>query len=1035
MKLTIPTKRFSHSVCLICVLLIAAFHAQAQQTRVSGKVIDQSSQQPLPGVSIYQEGTAMGTVTDADGNYSLSVSDSSTLVFSSIGFVKELVKARGKTVINVSLRPDVIGLEEVVVVGYGEQKRSNLTGSLSSIKPDQMENKAVFRLDQALQGMAAGVMVTRNGGAPGAAPTIHIRGIGSINGTDPLWIVDGIMMSPDNHFDVDDVETMEVLKDASASAIYGARAAHGVILVTTKRGKGGMKVTLKSSVGKRSPVRLPQLLGTSDFAKFKNQARVNSGVAAVAAWDTLTTNTDWVHAFYNGSGTLCSNDLEVSNGNDKFNFYMSFGQDVENGILIDNTYKRSSIRINSDSKLAKWLKIGESALLSQVKENPVSNNNENYTGAVPYRSIPVMPIRDINNSRGGWGKAPDAFAGFFGGTNPVATQYQQHEKRTYNRLDGNVYAELTPLKGLMWRSTVGYNVLAYLGEKFNEAFDYGGFSNPLASLTYNSSSEETITANSVLTYTRTLGKHTVKGMVGYEGYQFSGKRFGVVGNGYPVDVAWSLNLTTGAIASPDRYTLYKSRLLSQFGRFNYDFDERYLFEFNIRRDGSSKFSPQNQWGIFRSYSVGWRISREAFFQNVPYITNLKLRASTGNLGSDNIDNFLYLKTYTSQFSTYSFDNTGKNKVPGYFISKYPNGEVGWEEINSHNIALDIGAFENKLTLSVDYYIKDTKRLLYPVPVTPSIGIAVHNFNPVSPAVNVGTLHNRGIDIELGYSTRIGKFGINGSMNTSFMKNTMGKLYGNDVIAGGYGGDLLNGMTRTENGHPISSFYGYVVQQMLNSPGDVYAVNTYAKDGIYQEAATGPGDFMYKDISGPDGVPDGEITAQYDRVYIGNPWPKMIYALNLNANYNQLIDIAIQFQGIQGVDVFNANKAYARNFFGDNNTTTDIYQAWTPENHTGNPRNIWNDPNGNFSKPSDYFIEDGSYLKLRNVQIGFNVPKRILDRVHVSKLRIYVNGNNLLTFTKYSGLDPEIAGSNTGRGVDYGVYPQVRTISGGLELQF
>jgi hypothetical protein len=295
--------------------------------------------------------------------------------------------------------------------------------------------------------------------------------------------------------------------------------------------------------------------------------------------------------------------------------------------------------------------------------------------------------------------------------------------------------------------------------------------------------------------------------------------------------------------------------------------------------------------------------------------------------------------------------------------------------------------------------------------------------------------NKGIDIDLGYSTTFRKLSLNLLGNVSFMRNEMKTLRGDEYITGGNGGGQIGGMTRTQPGQPISSFYGYVVQQMLNSDGDVYAINTYADDGLYQEAGTGPGDFMYKDISGPDGVPDGEVTAQYDRVFIGNPWPKMTYALNVSAVYNNIFDFSIQLQGVQGVDIFNASKAYSRNFFGDNNTTTAIYEAWTPDHHTKNPRNIASDPNGNWGKPSSYFVEDGSYLKLRNVQIGASLPKSLLDKVKINKLRIYVNANNLLTITRYSGLDPEVAGSNTNRGVDYGYYPQVRTYSAGVEIQF
>lgn len=1022
---------------LLCSLTLMAnvftcHEIYAQERLISGQITASDTNEPIPGVSIYKKRTTIGALSDSEGKFQLQVSDSTILVFSSIGYAKQEIYVGSRAVLNVSLKEDISSLEEVIVVGYGEQKRSNISGAVAKVNVADILNKTQTRLDNALQGMVAGVTVTRNGGAPGTSPTIHIRGAGSIGDTQPLWIVDGVILDPGNHFDANDVETMEVLKDASASAIYGARAAHGVILVTTKRGKGSLTVNFKSSIGKRDPINLPTLLNSADFVKYKKEGRINAQQNPEPSWDDYTNDTNWLDAFYNGSGVVQSYNFSVSKGDDRSNFFLSFGNDKEQGILIDNSYKRYSLRFNSDFKLTKWLKLGESVLLSKVKENPIGNNNENYSGGIPYRSIPIMPIYDENNPYGGWGTAPV----YFQGPNPVATQYQQHEIRTYNRLNGSVYLEAKPLSGLTIRGTVGYNYTTFLGEKFNEAFSYGSFANPIASLVYSSADDETITGNVVATFEKNIHKHNFKIMGGIEAYQFETTHFNTGRTNFPIDVAWSFNLGTGPYTSTDPYNKDLNRILSQFGRLNYNYDERYLFEANIRRDASaSKFGPSNLYGVFPSFSAGWRISQERFFQSVPFITNLKLRASTGKLGSDNIPSWIYLKTYTSQFSTYSFNQDGSQKASGFYISKYPNTEVQWEEVGMNNIALDVKAFKDKVSLSVDFYLKDTHQLLYEYPIPSSVGIATHNFDPVSPKKNVGTMRNSGVDIDFSYTTAIDKFFITLGGNTSFMKNEMIKLKEGGYITGGNGGGQIGGMTRTQEGKPISSFYGYEVQQILNSPGDVYAINTWAPDGLYQEAGTAAGDLMYKDISGPDGVPDGQVTAEYDRTIIGNPWPKMTYAINATTSYNSLIDLSLQFQGIQGVDVFNASKAYSRNFFGDSNTTTDIYEAWTPEHHTNNPRNIASDPNGNFGRSSDYFIENGSYLKLRNVQIGFTMPKAQLERLSIQRLRVYVNANNLLTITKYSGIDPEIAGSNTGRGVDYGRYPQVRSFSAGLEIQF
>lgn len=999
---------------------------------VRGQITDVEGE-PLVGVSIMVKGTSRGTTTDRDGNYSLEVPDSENiLVISYIGFLTQEISIDGREVIDIVLEQDTYSLEEMVVVGYGEQKRSNVTGTISSVDMKDLNNKPQLRLDEALQGMAAGVTVTQNGGAPGAAPTIHIRGVGSISNTEPLWIVDGIRMETGNHLNINDIESVEVLKDAASSSIYGARAAHGVILVTTKRGEGETVVKLSSSIGQRSPVSLPELLNSEDFVYYKRESRLNAGQNPEPAWDNWEHDTDWIDAYYSGSGVISSNNLSISRGDDIFNYYMSLGYDDETGILIDNTFNRLNGRINADIKLADWLKVGTSILLSKVDENPINNFNENTTGAIPFRSIPIMPIRDESNPYGGWGRGPV----YFQGPNPVASHLQQHENRNNKRMDGNLFAELSPLKGLSVKGTIGYNTLTFTGERFDESFDYGAFSNTINSLTYNNAEHQSLSGSITATFSHSFGNHNIHLLGGYEATQYDLQQFNVSGTDFPLDVAWSMNLATGSFNTTERFNVYQSRTLSQFGRFSYNYDERYLLETNIRRDASApKFGPANIWGIFPSFSAGWNVYNESFFPKIPYLTTLRLKGSTGRLGSDNIGDYIYLRTYTSQFTSYAFDENGQNRVGGFYVSKFPNEEVKWEEVYMHNIGIELGAFSNRLTVGVDYYIKDTKDLLYGVPIPASVGISTHNFDAVNPELNIGTLRNTGVDIQVGYKTNFRKFAFDISGNTSFLKNRMGSLAHGQYIIGGQGGGQIGGMTRTQPGMPISSFYGFQVRQILNSSDDVFAVNSWAPDGTYQEAGTAAGDFMYYDLNGPGGETDGQVTAEHDRTFIGNPWPKVTYAMNINANYNNLIDISLQFQGVYGVDIFNADKAYTRNFFGDNNTTPLISEAWTAENHTDHPRNIANDPNGNFSKPSDYFVEDGSYLKLRNIQIGINVPARYLEMVGLGSVRIFANANNVLTFTRYSGLDPEIGGSNISRGIDYGLYPQVRTITIGTEVQF
>lgn len=1014
-------------------LMTQAF-AQEKRT-ISGTVMATDDDRLMMGVNVLIKGTTRGSLTNEEGYFKLEANTGDVLVFSYVGYeTREVEVSEATQQLDISLSVNIGVLDDVVIVGYGQQKRSNLTGAISSVQTENLTNRPVVRLDQALQGMSSGVMVSKGGGAPGAAPTIHIRGVGSIGNTDPLWIVDGVKMTPGSHFNLDDVESIEVLKDAASAAIYGAEAAHGVILVTTKRGRPGEpQISYRSSFAKVNPIRLPELLGSEDFVRYKRESRLAAGQNPEPAWDNWEHDTDWLSAYYAGSGFSHYHDFSIGQGTERANYYLSMGYDDETGILIDNRFQRFSLRLNSDFHLTDWLTIGESVLLSRVNENPIDNFNEDYNGAIPYRSIPIMPIYDETNPAGGWGRAPV----YFQGPNPVASQMQQHEDRTYNRLDGNMYLNLNPIKGLNFRARIGYNYMSFVGEAFKEAFDYGAFANPINSLTYAHATDQTIIANFVGTYEKQLGNHFFKVMAGYEAQQFETVHFNVTATEFPLDQARSFNLATGTFNTTDRRSVFQSRLLSQFGRINYNYKEKYLFEANVRRDASAPvFSPENIWGVFPSVSAGWRISEEDFMQSIPLISGLKLRASVGTLGSDNIGSFIYAKTYTSQFASYAFDAAGANRQTGFYISRFPNAEVKWEEIMMSNIGLDLELWDGKLAFSADYYIKDTRDLLYGVPIPASVGIATHNFNPVNPEINVGTMRNTGLDLDLTLKDQIGRFKFTVNANGSFMKNEILSLNEDEYITGGSGGGQIGGMTRTQAGMPISSFYGFQVQQMLQSESDIFAINSYAADGIYQEAGTGPGDFMYRDISGPDGVPDGEVTWEHDRTFIGNPWPRFMYGLNINVDYMQLFDLMLQFQGVQGVEIFNANLAYTRNFFGDYNATTLIADAWTADNPTNHPRNIASDPNGNFSRPSTYFIEDGSYLKLRNAQIGFNVPEEALKRVgDIGSVRFYVNGNNILTFTNYTGFDPEMAGSNLSRGIDYGLYPATRTVGGGVDVQF
>ncbi len=1001
---------------------------------ISGKVTDEENE-PLPGVNVLVKNTTIGTVTNVDGNYRLSVpDDAQTLVFSSVGYTSEEIAIGNQSVINVSMLPDIQSLSEVVVVGYGTQKKSDLTGSISSVLPQDITRLSERRLETALQGRAAGVQVTRTEGSPGAGSSVNVRGVGSIGNTEPLWVIDGVPQSPGNFFNMNDVESIEILKDASASAIYGARAAHGVILVTTKRGTDGkVKVNFNTSVGQRRAVNLPDMLDTEGFVRASSIGRINAGSTPEPAWDNPESlpNTNWVDEVFSGSGIEQTYNLSVSGGNQNANYFLSGGYDKEEGIMVDNSFERYSLRANSDFKIGKYIKIGESLLVSRTRENPTDNDGGDLITI--FRAIPIMPVRDPDNPFGGWGTAPS----YFQGPNPLAAQLQNHILETANRLNGNVYVEIQPLEGLTLRGSVGANVRAWRYEDFSEAFSYGALSNSLNSLEYRSRDDESLNTNLVLTYTKSIGKHDFTVLGGYERFRDDGIYFGAEAQDFPLNYTRSFALASGAVNISERNSISDQyRLESVFGRINYTFANKYLLTANIRRDGSSRFGPDNQYGVFPSVSVGWRIIEEDFMQGVSFLSDLKLRASYGVLGSDRIGDYIFARTYRNSRSTYAFDATGVdggNKERGFYLRRFPNEQVKWEEVQQTDIGVDASLLEGRFNITADYYIKNTTDMLTPVQLPLSFGVSQSRSDPERTEVNIGSVVNRGLELAINYRQNVGDWDFDITGNSAWNRNEVQQLdIGQQIPNGGGGPGYSGSIALTEAGEPIGYFYGLVAEGIFQNENEIKELNAASPTGLYQYEKTAPGDLRYKDISG-----DGVINAD-DRTFIGNPWPKMIYGLNANIAY-KAFDLTLFFQGVQGVDIFNATKAYYRTVFSDYNSSERVFESWTAENPTKNPRLVASDPNGNFRRPSSYLVEDGSYLKLRNIQLGFNFPQTLINRIGLTNARVYVNAQNILTLTKYEGLDPELSSgnnNNTRQGIDgLGQYPQTRLISAGLQVGF
>jgi len=1010
---------------------------------ISGQVTDEENE-PLPGVNVLVKATTIGTVTDIDGNYRLTVPENAEiLVFSSVGYVTEEAAIGGQSVINLSLVPNVQALSEVVVVGYGTQEKSDLTGAISSVESQDITRLSERRLENALQGRAAGVQVMRTEGNPGAPARVNIRGSGSIGNTDPLWIVDGVPMDPGNFFNPNDVESMEILKDASAAAIYGARAAHGVILVTTKRGsEGRIKVNFNTQVGLRQPRPLPNMLGTEDFVRASSIARINGGGSPEPAWNNPESlpSTNWVDEVFDGSGIEQMHNISISGGNENASFFVSGAYDREEGVMINNWFERFAVRANSDFKIGKRVRIGESLLVSRTRENPTANDGGDLQTV--FRAIPIMPVRDESNPFGGWGTADS----YFQGPNPVAQQMQDHILDNVNRINGNIYAEVDILDGLMLRGSIGANITALHGERFEESFNYGALADPNNYLQMRSRDSESFNTNLVLTYNKSLGKHDFTVMGGYESFRSDGIDFTARAQGFPVNLARSFSLATGAVDISDRTTIDDQyRLESIFGRINYSFDSKYLLSASVRRDGSSRFGAANQFGVFPSFSAGWRIIEEGFMQNVGWLSDLKIRASWGILGSDRIGNYIFSRTYASNRSTYAFDPTGLSggsKERGFYLSRFPNTEVKWEEVVQTDIGVDVGLLEGRFNITADYYIKNTTDMLIGVAIPPSSGISEENRNPQGVPINVGEVENRGFELALNYRQNVGDWTFDITGNAAWNQNEVRALENNQQILTGGGGHGYTGNTSiTVAGQPMGTFFGLMADGIFQSYDEIrdhanQGSSPFDAEGVLLPAdqltgRTAPGDLRYRDVNG-----DGRINND-DRTYIGNPWPEMIYGLNANITFRNF-DFTMFFQGVQGVDLFNAPKAYTRTVFSDYNTSDLVFEAWTPENPTEHPRLIATDPNGNFRQPSTYHIEDGSFLRLRNIQLGYTLPNAVLDRLGMTQARIFVNAQNILTLTNYEGIDPEVVGNgnNTQRGVDhYRQYPQTTLVSAGLQLGF
>ena len=1014
------------------------------QNGLTGQVIDNNNM-PLPGVSVVIKGTTAGTITDFDGNYNLNteLSDSTLLVFSYVGFKTQEILVDGQSVINVLMEEDKSMLDEVVVIGYGTQKKSVVTGAISGVKQTELEDLPITRVEQTLQGRVSGVTIAATSGQPGSNSTVRVRGITTLGFNEPLWVVDGVVVDSGGigFLNQSDIESVEVLKDAASQAIYGARAAAGVILITTKKGKSGkLNVNVNSYTGVSSASRQLDLLNAREYATLLNEKYVNGGgTIQITDPASLGEGTDWQSVIFNNSAMRSQHELSLSGGNDVSKFYASFGYNKQDGIVMSDisNYIRKNIRLNSTHDISDKIRFGQTLGYSNEKNVGIGNTNSEFGG--PLSSAinldPTTPIVETDPILAG--QAPYTNEGIwrdnngnpYGISNFVAQEmsnplaYQKTRLGNYGWSDnfvGNTYVEYEPIEGLQLRSTVGVK-LAYWGYR---SFTPVSYLNAATIVNKNNISRGTNQGfgwnlENTISYSKRIRDHNFSVLLG-QGVYADNITFGESVTYYDIPVDNYSDASFNFSVPQEQINAYsyegvEHRVTSLFSRLTYDFDEKYLLTAIFRRDGSSRFGSNNKFGFFPSFSAGWVPSREEFWNDNDIVNQLKIRGGFGVTGNDNIGDFQYLSTISGG-RNYTIGNPG-SIVIGNSPNAPSNPDLKWEETSQLNIGFDTRLF-NDISLSFDWYKKTTTGILQNIAIPGYIG-AIGD-----PVGNVADMDNSGYDIELGYNKSFGEFDLSFNGNVSYVENEVTHLgNGVDFLSGGASIQSTNfPITRTQVGQPVNSFYGFKTNGIFQNQAEI---DSYVNSsGVVIQPDAQPGDFKWVDLDD-----DGDIDSD-DRGFLGSSLPKFTFGFSLNLDYKNF-DFFMFCQGASGNKIF---QGLRRLDIVNANYQTAALGRWVGEGTSNTfPRLTTNDTNNNFSNPSDFYLEDGDYLRLKTIQIGYSLPDSILDKLGIDKLRIYYTAENLLTFTKYSGYDPEIGGGIFG--IDRGYYPQAVTNQLGINLQF
>ncbi|MHB1179216.1 MAG: SusC/RagA family TonB-linked outer membrane protein [Daejeonella sp.] len=1059
------------------IFVTTAFFNSVATWPISGRVIS-SDGEPLPGVTILVKGTTTGVTTDLDGRYALNVPETAgTLVFSFIGFNSQEKSFSGPATLNITMTLDSKSLQEVVVTGYNSQAKRDITGAVTTVSSKDLLSAPATNLAQALQGRAAGVTVG-NENSPGGGVMVRVRGFGTINDNSPLYVIDGVPTKGNlNTLNPSDIESMQILKDASSASIYGARAGNGVVIITTKKGKNGEpKITFDSYYGTQQRGKVLDLLNTNELAQLTWESERNAGnlkngnpsnpqygngaqpVIPDYIFPTGASSSDprvapanytsnvndpnfnktkfliteankvgtrWMEEIFNPA-PIQNYQLGATGGTDKGLYAFSVNYLNQEGILKYTSYKRYSVRANTEFKVKDRIRVGENMQIASGERvgQRAGNNSEGNPISMSYRMQPIIPVYDIQGN----------FAGTKGGglgnsRNPLSLLQRDKDNKGQDiRLFGNAFAEVDIIKNLVARTSFGVDYNLFNIRTFTIRDIESAEAAQTNSLATRNSYDRTWTWSNTLTYNTTIKeRHRLNILGGTESIKAYGENFFGSRSGFFVDDLNFRYLNAGALAPANGGGAYDWRLFSYFGKLNYSFNDRYLLEGTVRKDASSRFAPKFRNAVFPALSVGWRITEENFMEGLTFIDDLKLRAGWGQTGNQEIGNYNFASTFESNSdrSNYDINGTRNSVVIGYDRNQFGNANAKWETTSSTNIGFDAALLGGRFDVIFDWYTRTTTDMLFPVEVPLTQGIAVNPF------VNIGEMNNKGVDVGLNYngaalSDKL-KFSIGANFST--YRNMVVKTNGDpNTIYTGFG-LRIPAVTATRQGSPLSSFYGYTIDGIFQSDSEG-AAHAKQRNGIDNVA----GRFKFRDVNS-----DGIINAA-DQGFIGSPHPDYTYGLNLNASFKNFTFTAFA-QGVQGNQLFNYVR-YWTDFqtFQGNRSTRMLYDSWRP-GKTDAKLPMLRSGDAASSVPSTYFLEDGSYLRIKNIQLGYNLPVRLISKAGMSSAHIYIQGQNLFTFTKYTGLDPEInlrgygGGNDRQLGVDEGAYPTAKNFLFGVNVSF